>query len=183
MEFRFLRANNRIAIGERMVTVFGQFRLLSIIPFMKFRIILFAALLAVPVTVGLCADEPKGPSQEETELEGKMDKMNGAFRKLKRQVSDPTKNADSLQLVARMRAAAEDAVKLNPAKATDLPEDERAKFVAEYQLKMKDFIVELGKLEAALNANKNDEAVKLVADLGARQKAGHKDFKRPDKEK
>jgi hypothetical protein len=34
-----------------------------------------------------------------------------------------------------------------------------------------------------LKADKNDEAVKLVADIGALQKAGHKQFKRPDEKK
>jgi len=102
-----------------------------------------------------------------------MEKMGGAFRKLKRQIADPTQNAASLQLVATIRAAAEEASRLTPAKSADVPAADRAKFEADYQAKMKNFTVELGKLEA----------VKLVADLGALQKAGHKEFKRPDEKK
>ena len=109
-----------------------------------------------------------------------MDVMGTAFRKLKRQVTDATQNAASLQLVATIRLGAEEAVKLVPAKAADVPAAERAKFVADYQVKMKDLLTTLEKLEVALRADKNDEAARLVAELGLMQKAGHKTFKRPD---
>jgi hypothetical protein len=37
----------------------------------------------------------------------------------------------------------------------------------------------VGKLEAALKADKNDDAVKLIADMDAEQKAAHKEFRKP----
>jgi soluble cytochrome b562 len=113
-------------------------------------------------------------------MEGKMDTMGGAFRKLKRQVADATKNAESLQLLATIQTAANEAAKLIPAKAADLPAADRAKFEADYQAGMKKLIDGFGKLEVALKADKNDEAAKLVGEIGALQKAGHKEFKRPD---
>jgi len=147
---------------------------------MKIRMLLLAVLLVTPAAFTLRAEGPKKLPQEETELEGKMDKMGGAFRKLKRQVTDATKNADSLQLLATIQAAASEAVKLTPAKVAHLPVADRAKFEADYQAGMKKLIEGFGKLEAALKADKNDEAAKLVAEIGALQKAGHKEFKRPD---
>jgi hypothetical protein len=45
---------------------------------------------------------------------------------------------------------------------------------------MKELLATLEKLEAALRAGKNDEAARLVAELGVMQKVGHKAFKRPD---
>jgi len=48
---------------------------------------------------------------------------------------------------------------------------------------MKELIGQLEKLDAALKAGRNDEAAKLVTDLKATQKAGHKEFKRPDEKK
>jgi soluble cytochrome b562 len=146
---------------------------------MRICLLLLAALLMVPSTFVVSAEPPKQP-QEETELEDKMDVMGTAFRKLKRQVNDVTQNAASLQLVATIHMAAEEAVKLVPAKAADVPVAERAKFVADYQMKMKDLLTTLGKLEVALRADKNDEAARLVAELGVMQKVGHKTFKRPD---
>jgi len=147
---------------------------------MKIRILLLSAVLAFPLTFAVRAEGPKKPAQEETELEGKMEKMGQAWKKLKRQVTDASKNADSLQLVATIRASAEEAVKLTPAKAADIPEAERAKFVADFRADMKEFLTELGKLDAALKADQNVEAAKLLAKIGAMQKAAHKEFKRPE---
>ena len=150
---------------------------------MKIRLFLFAVLLAVPTAFDLRAAEPGKQPQEETELEGKMDRMGGDWRKLKRQVADATKNADSLQLLAAIRAASAEATKLIPAKAEDVPVADRAKFVAGYQARMKTLDEAFEKLEAVLRAGKNDEAVNLVAEIGALQKAGHKEFKRPEEKK
>ena len=146
---------------------------------MRIRHLLLAVLLMAPANFVLSA-EPHHPPQEETELEDKMDLMGTAFRKLKRSVNDATQNPASLQLVATMRAAAAEAQKLVPAKAFDVPETERAKFVSDYRMKMKDLLAALEKLEVALRADKNDEAARLVTELGLMQKAGHKTFKRPD---
>ncbi len=150
---------------------------------MKIRILLLAVLFAFPAVVLVRADGQKKPAPDETELEGKMDSMSQAWKKLKRQAADATKNAESLQLVATLRSAAEEAAKLEPAKAADVPVADRAKFVAEYRVGIKKLIAALTQLETALQAGKNDEADKLVADIGALQKAGHKEFKRPDEKK
>jgi soluble cytochrome b562 len=146
---------------------------------MRIRLFPFIALVAAFMAVGLRA-APENQAKDETELEDKMDVMGTAFRKLKRQVNDATQNAASLRLVATLRAAAEEAKTLVPAKAADIPESERAQFVASYRAKMTDLLATLGQLEAALQAGKNNEAVRLVAELVVMQKTGHKTFKRPD---
>ena len=117
----------------------------------------------------------------ETELEKKMDKMNGAFRKLRRQATDATKNADSLEQVAILREYTEASAKLEPAKAAMVPEADRKKFVADYQAKMKELLVNIGKLEAALKAGQNEEAGKIVNELSSEQKAGHKEYRIEEK--
>jgi soluble cytochrome b562 len=156
---------------------------------MKIRTFLFG--LTLPVLMGtpvlLNAQPPAsppahdhGPEKPETELEGKMSSMNRAFRKLRRQITDAAQNDESLKLVAQIKQAGEDAVKLIPAKAADLPEAERAQFVADYQKKMKSFLGEVDKLEAALKAGNNENAAKIVAELGAMQKEDHRAFRKPD---
>ena len=141
---------------------------------MKIRALLIALACAL-VTGPLAADE--------TELEAKMEKMGGAFRALRRQISDASKNADSLAKVATIRQNAEAALKFEPAMKKDIPANKQAKFVADYQAEMKKFIELCGKLEGALKANNNDEAAKLCAAMGDAQKAGHKSFKKEDKKK
>ncbi len=113
----------------------------------------------------------------ETELSQKMDKMNQAFRKLRRQAGDATKNADSLEQVAMLREYAEASLKLEPFKAGEVPAGDRAKLVEGYQAKLKEFQAGVAKLEAAFKAGQNEEAVKIVQELGAMQKEGHKEYK------
>jgi soluble cytochrome b562 len=136
----------------------------------------FVAHAAAPAEVAAAKGE------EETELDHKMEDMNGAFRKLRRQISDASAKASSLELVGKLRSASEESAKLIPAKAEKVPEADRAKFVADYQAKMKDFMAELDKLKAALEADKFDEAATILTKLGNLQKSGHREFRAQKKD-
>ncbi len=117
---------------------------------------------------------------EETELGKSMEKISGAWRKLRRQADDPASNAASLELVAVIRAAAEKALTLTPARAEDVPAAEREKFVENYRKHLKEFLAQVGKLADAFKAGDNATARELIQKIGGLQKEGHKEFKRPD---
>ena len=138
----------------------------------------FAADEAPAAPAAAPAAKEKKP---ETELSKKMEKMNGAFRKLRRQATDATKNADSLELVAILKEYAAAAAKLEPAKAATIPEADRAKWVANYRAEMKKALELIDKLEAALKAGQNEEAGKLVNEINAQQRAGHKEYRAEEK--
>lgn len=140
--------------------------------------LLLACLLAVPLAPLHAQPAPPAGHHEEIELEDKMDAIRGAFNKLRKQISDPASNASSLELVAKLRKAAEESIALAPARAADVPEADRAGFVEKYQAGMKAFVAEVAKLETALKDGKNDEAATILAKLGALQKEGHKEFRR-----
>lgn len=142
---------------------------------MKIRALLVTLSLALAAGTAVRADE--------TPLGERMEKMGGAFRALRRQITDASKNADSLAKVATIRKNAEESLKFDPALAKDQPADKQKKFIADYQAEMKKFIELCGKLEAALKANNNAEAEKLCAAMGDAQKAGHKQYKKDDKKK
>ncbi len=144
---------------------------------MKIRLSLIAVVFALAAGLVARAAEP------ETELGGKMEKMGGAFRALRRQITDASKNADSLAKIAVIKENAQAAAKLEPAKKAELPAADQAKFVADYQAEMKKFIELVSKVEAALKANNNEEAGKLVTQMGDDQKKAHKQFKKEDKKK
>ncbi len=144
---------------------------------MKIRLTLLTVVFALAAGLVARAAEP------ETELGGKMEKIGGAFRALRRQVTDSTKNADSLAKLATIKEHAQASVKLEPAMKADKPAAEQAKFVADYQAEMKKFIELVGKVEAALKANNNEEAGKLLETMSADQKKAHKMFKKDDKKK
>ncbi len=145
---------------------------------MKIRVLLFALACSLAASPAVRAAEAP-----ETEMGAKMDKMSGAFRALRRQISDASKNADSLAKVATIKENAVASLKLEPAMKAEKPAAEQKKFVADYQAEMKKFIELCGKLEAALKANDNVLAAKLCGEMGDAQKAGHKVYKKDDKKK
>jgi len=144
---------------------------------MKIRLTLLTVVFAL--AAGLVARA----ADEETELGGKMEKVGGAFRALGRQISDPAKNADSLARLATIRENLQAGLKLEPAKKAEIPAGEQKKFIADYQAEMKRFIELVNKVEAALKANDNAEAAKLVATMRTDQKKAHTQFKKDDKKK
>ena len=124
------------------------------------------------------AAEPSPAGEEMTELGEHMDRLSGAFRKLRRQAGDPAHNAASLELVGEMREAAQAAEKLIPAKAADLPEAERAKFTAAYRRQMGRLLAQLKDIAAAFDAGDNAAAQKRIGDLADFQKASHREFRK-----
>jgi hypothetical protein len=125
---------------------------------------------------------PPADDEKKTDLEVRMDHMGRAFRKLKKQVTDPTQNAASLQLVATMQDAAKEALQFTPEKTADLPADQQAKFVEDFKAGIQGMQDEFTKLSDALTAGKNDDAVKIVAEIDALEKKDHKEFRKPKKD-
>jgi soluble cytochrome b562 len=143
----------------------------------KLILLLVAALVLAPsVTLA----QAKKKDRPDTEIEKAMDQMAGAVRKLRSLVTDPAQTATSLELVATIKAGALEAKKHVPLRAADVPEGDRAAFVADFQKRMEAFVAAVAKVERALKDGKNDEAGRLFQELGRLQKAGHKDFQRPE---
>lgn len=150
---------------------------------MKNRLLLttLALCLCLPAaTLSRAEEHAQNKKADETELGKVMEKMNGAWRKLRKQAGDPASNAASLELVAAVKAGLEKALTYKPAKVEDIPAADRGKFVADYQEDMKNVIALVGQLEAAFKANDNAAAVDLIQKIGAAQKEAHKEFKRPE---
>jgi len=148
---------------------------------MKCRFLASAVILALVVSgprPAAGAGAEQGPATEEmTELGEHMDRLSGAFRKLRRQAGDPAHNAASLELLAEMRDAAQAAAKLVPAKAADLPEADRAKFTAAYRKQMEKLLAQVSAIEATFKAGDNPAAQKRIAELADFQKASHREYR------
>jgi hypothetical protein len=139
---------------------------------MKPRILLSALILAL-----VCS--PLVRADDDTELGKEMSAMNKAFRQLKKQAADATQNAASAELVAKVKKGAEASIELIPEKAADLPEADRTAFTEKYKAEMKELVAALGKLEEAFKAGDNEAAAGIMAEIGAMQKKGHKEFRKP----
>lgn len=145
---------------------------------MKSRLVLSALLLALSPAPFVAAQEAPAAKKEHTALEDRMEKINSAWRRLRRQVAEPAQNASSLELIATIREAAKGTEKMTPAKIEEVPEAERAKFLADYQAGMKKFFEQLDALETALKSSNNEEAGKVLSAIADHQKSSHKAFKK-----
>jgi len=147
---------------------------------MKTTLSLLALLLAIVspgASVALhAADQPQADS-EDSELGDAMSAMNSAFKKLRKQVADPTQNEASLALVAKLRKACVESSVLVPIKVGRLPAAEQAAAKRAYQDQMKKLIATVDELAAALKAGKNDVAANLLKELHDQEEAGHKEFR------
>jgi hypothetical protein len=134
---------------------------------------------AAPVVTPAAASDD---DEKKTDLEVRMEHMGKAYRKLKKQVADPAQNASSLKLLGTMQEAAKEALEFTPAKAADLPADQQAKFEDDFKAGIRGMQDEFTKLSDALTAGKNDDAVKIVAEIDALEKKDHKEFRKPKKD-
>jgi soluble cytochrome b562 len=154
---------------------------------MKIRIVLpllsalfiLSPILRAQDAMGSAPAAAAGDKEVKTDLDKKMDVVGKNLRKLKKQVSDSSQNDSSLQLLATMEGALKDAMNMTPEKAADLPDDEKAKFMADFKAGLNGMLDEFTKLETAIKAGQNDDAVKIVAEIEALEKKDHKAFRKP----
>ena len=147
---------------------------------MKNRLLLLTAVLALGFGPAVHAQEGK-KDEPETELGAKMDKISSAWRRVKAQINDASKNEDTLAKLATIKENMNAALKLDPALKAEKPAAEQAKFVSDYQAKMKEEIAKIDELTALVKAGKNEEAAKLVAPIDQNSKEAHKQFKKGKK--
>jgi len=143
---------------------------------MIFRSLLSVALLgSIAFLFPVWAEDSPAPAH--SEIDEQMEEINVAYRRLGRQISDQSKNANSAQQAALIQKYAKAAMELKPRMMADLPKADQAKFLEAYRARMAMFIDDVSKLEAALKADKNTEAVEILARLKQAQEEGHRDFR------
>lgn len=114
---------------------------------------------------------------EKTPLGKKMSAMNTAFKAIGRQIDDPSKNASTLEQLTIVETNAKAAIAMEPEKKTQIPAGDQAKFVADYKEGMKQFLVTVDKMRAALKAGKNAEAATILDTMKDQQRDSHKEFR------
>jgi soluble cytochrome b562 len=144
----------------------------------KYPLIVSLLLTAACACAPDASAQNKSSAAEQTELGLRMEDINASWRRLRRQVSDPTQNAASLALIAKIREAAKGTEQMAPAKTVDIPEAKRAKFQADYAAGMEKFFGQIDALEAALKGSDNAAAAKVVAAVNDYQKEAHKEFRK-----
>lgn len=115
-------------------------------------------------------------ADDDTELAKEMKAMNKSLRTLKRQAADPAKKEDNLALLTLIKKSMENSHKLEPMKTKDVPPAEKEAYLAKYHEQMRELTKSFDELEAALKADKADEAKKILDKLQQQKEKGHKDF-------
>jgi hypothetical protein len=118
---------------------------------------------------------------DDTPLGKEMSQMNKSLRLLKRQVADPAKKQENLELLAKIRKNTKASHDYEPAKAKDVPAAEKAAYIEKYKKQLDDLDKTFERLETAIKADNQDDAKKEFEKLTELKEQGHKDFA-PDEE-
>jgi hypothetical protein len=113
---------------------------------------------------------------DDTPLAKEMKTINKSLRTLKRQVADAAKKDDNLGLIATAKKSIDASLKLEPAKIKDIPAAERAAYLDKYKQQLTDLGKTFDDVEAAVKADKPDDAKKAFEKLSEQKEKGHKDF-------
>ena len=136
---------------------------------MKIRTLLLACSLILP-TFSLRADD-------DTPLEKQMQIMARSMKQLSQQITDSTKQQESIMLLETLKKAASDSKGLDPRKTASIPQADREKFLTAYKAQMDKLSEAFNQIEEALKAGKYDQAKVQLATVGSIKKEGHSKFK------
>lgn len=117
---------------------------------------------------------------DDTPLGTEMGKINKALKLVNRNLADASKKAENLEKIDVAIKACEESGKLEPEKTKDIPEAEKEKFLTEYKAAMVEMGKHLTDLKAAVEADKADEAKKVLEKLNMGKKEGHKKFQKEE---
>ena len=115
-------------------------------------------------------------AEDDTPLAKEMKNVNKSLRTLKRQVGDGAKKAENLELLATIKKSLAASTKLEPAKTKDVPAGEKAAYIEKYHKQMADLGKSFDEVEAAVKADKPEDAKKAFEKLSEQKEKGHKDF-------
>lgn len=136
---------------------------------MKFILPLLVATLLSIVTL-LHADE-------DTPLEKQMQALARGTRQLSMQVSDPSKQQNTIALIESLKKSAVDSEGLEPRKTATIPTAERAQFLSAFKAQMQKLADAFSQIEDAVKAAQYDKAKSLLGSIQGLKKEGHAQFK------
>jgi CRISPR/Cas system-associated protein Cas10 (large subunit of type III CRISPR-Cas system) len=129
-----------------------------------------------PAVAGADTNAPAATPRKKG-LGSAMKKMGRALKRVKEQVADPTKKDDTLAALAELRASLETAQGMGDKALENIPPADHAKYKESYAKRMTAVAELVGKLEAAVKADKTDEAQALIKQLLQERTDGHEEFK------
>ena len=142
---------------------------------MKTTLPLFLTIATLLSSVGFAHEH----EEKETELYASMERMNDAYRDLRRAMrgaSDENK-ASYLELADVMLKEAKDSKELVPEKVKKLPEAEQENMLEEYNRQMDGLITAIKEIRSELEKGDYDKSNSLLRNLRGIKSEGHDTFK------
>ena len=136
-------------------------------------LLLVCSLLAALPATGVFTAEAVA---DDTELATQMEEMQAQLKKLRKTVKDPAQNKESLEILAKFQQATLASKSQTPAKAKNVPEAERAKFLAGYRKEMAMLLQHLLQIEVAIVDGDNAKAEELFKGLKQIEDDGHEKY-------
>jgi soluble cytochrome b562 len=138
-----------------------------------------AAIVAAPVITFTSFTAPATAADEkklDTPLQKHMEAMETEMKSLRKSLKKSEETAASLKSIENLKKESQACVALIPDMAKSVPEAERAAFTAGYKKMMEEFLAEVDKLETAVKAGKNEEAVEIHKKLKKMEDKGHEKY-------
>jgi soluble cytochrome b562 len=136
---------------------------------MKLRITLLSLSLVLSSTALF--------GEEDTPLEKQMQILARGMKQLSVQISDPSKNQDSVALIESLKQAAGISKELKPRKTASIPQADQEQFLTAYKAQIAKLSDAFSQIEEAIKAGKNDQAKTVLATICPIKKEGHSKFK------
>jgi len=114
--------------------------------------------------------------EDESPIVAEMEMINDHYRTLRRQARRNRYDEATVGMVAEMQAAALSAMHMDVPKADDLPDAARQAMTIDFRRDMAVFVKALLDVEIALLEDRNEDAGKLITNLGSMKSDGHKKF-------
>jgi hypothetical protein len=135
--------------------------------------ILVATLAAATTSPAQDKPRPANPLHDEMEAIGK------AFKQLKTQIGDASKNESSLTLLQEMQRRTLAAKSMTPRGAATRPSDQQASYLLEYRTDMLHMLRLQLELEENLLEGKTDQVAETFKTMVMAMEEAHKEFKPP----
>jgi soluble cytochrome b562 len=142
----------------------------------KTVVILMAGLLSFGVAFTSSRKAAAEEKKVKSELSKTMEQIDEGMKKLRRTLRTKENNAQSLDTITKIEAAAITCKSLTPSRATTMPADQQPAFVTEYRKQMAALIVNMCNMETALLDGDNTKAQDIFKKLKQQEEDGHDQF-------
>jgi soluble cytochrome b562 len=116
-------------------------------------------------------------AEADSALENQMKILARGTRQLSQQVSDPAKQQSTITLIENLKKAALDSKTLDPRKTSEIPEEKRAQFLADFRTELDELKDAFDQIEEAVRSGQYEKAKSLLAIVNSIKKEGHGKFK------